>query len=107
MKNVKFIAYPLYYLFKIVAICYLATAFYTLINCTFQAPFFEKLENNRFAINFPFSSTHFLLGSEFSIECVAEMVLCIALYGAFFYALCGVFKAFMQEKLFTHIGSKI
>ena len=106
MRSVKIISSVLYYLFKFVAIGYLATAFYTLINCIFQAPFFEKLESNRFAVNFPFSSKHFLLGSEFTTEYVAEMVLGITLYGVFFFVLSGVFNAFKQEKLFTHFGIK-
>ncbi len=106
MKSVKIIASVLYYLFKILALGYLVTALYTLINCSFQAPFFEKLENNRFAVNFPFSSKHFLLGSEFTTQYVSEMVLGIALYGAFFCVLSDVFNAFKQEKLFTHFGIK-
>lgn len=104
MRSVKIISTLLYYLFKFVAIGYIVTAIYTLINCLFQAPFFEKIDNNRFAINFPFSSKHFLLGSEFTFEYVAEMVLGITLYGVFFYFLSGVFNAFKQEKLFTHFG---
>jgi hypothetical protein len=106
MKNVKIIASALYYLFRVIAYGYLASALYTLINCTFKAPFFEKLENNRFAVNFPFSSKHFLLGTEFTIGYVAEMVIGLALYGVFFYVLSGVFNAFKQEKLFTHFGIK-
>lgn len=106
MRSVKIISSVLYYLFKFVAIGYLATAFYTLVNCIFQAPFFEKIENNRFAINFPFSSKHFLLGSEFTTEYVAEMVLGITLYGVFFLVLSGVFNAFKQQKMFTHFGIK-
>lgn len=104
MKSVKIIASVLYYVFKIIAFGYLITAFYTFVNCIFEAPFFEKLENNRFAINYPFSSKHFLLGSEFSTEYISEMVIGIGLYGVFFYLLSGVFNAFRQEKLFTHFG---
>lgn len=106
MKNIKIIASVLHYVFIIVAFGYIITALYALLNCAFEAPFFEKLANNRFAINFPFSTKHFLLGSEFSIKYVAEMVLGIALYGIFFYVLSGVFNAFMQQKLFTHHGIK-
>lgn len=106
MKTVKSVATLLYYIFRIIAIGYIVTAIYTLINCVFEAPFFEKLENNRFAINYPFTSHHFLLGSEFSPEYVTEMVLGIALYGVFFFVLSGVFNAFKQDKLFTHFGIK-
>lgn len=106
MKAVKTISSILYYVVKIIAFGYLIAAFFTLINCVFEAPFFEKLENNRFAINYPFTTKHFLLGSEFNTVYVAEMVLGIALYGVFFYVLSGVFNAFRQEKLFTYSGIK-
>lgn len=106
MKLVKITASVFYYLVRVIAIGYLVTAFYTLIICTLKGPFFEKLENNRFAINFPFTSKHFLLGSEFTIKYVAEMVFGIALYGVFFYLLSGVFNAFKQKRLFTHFGIK-
>ncbi|MBK9734100.1 MAG: DUF2975 domain-containing protein [Saprospiraceae bacterium] len=106
MKSIKIISSILYYAVKIIAIGYLSTAVYILINCLFEGPFFEKLENNRFAINFPFTSKHFLLGSEYTTAYVAEMVLGIALYGFFFYLLSGVFNAFKQKKLFTDFGIK-
>ncbi|NHM07606.1 DUF2975 domain-containing protein [Flavobacterium sp. CYK-4] len=104
MKSVKLTSSFLYYLVSIIAYGYLITAIYTLINCTFEGPFFEKLPNNRFAINYPFTSEHFLLGSEFTTNYVAEMVLGIALYGIFFFVLSGVFNAFRQKKLFTLFG---
>lgn len=106
MKFVKTISSILYFIVKIISFGYLLTAFYVLINCAFKAPFFEILENNRFAVNFPFTTKHFLLGSEYTFEYVSEMVLGIGLYGAFFYVLSGVFNAFRQEKLFTHFGIK-
>ena len=70
MKSVKRIATFLDKIVKIVAIGYLITAIYTLTNCLFKGPFFETLEKNRFAINFPFTQVHFLLGSEYSFEYV-------------------------------------
>ena len=82
----------------------LITAIYTLLNCVFEGPFFEMLEQNRFAINFPFTNQHFLLGSEYSLRYVSEMVLGITLYGVFFWLLGNVFKAFKQERLFTKSG---
>jgi len=106
MKSVKIIASFLDKIVKIVAIGYLVTAFYTLLNCVFKGPFFEILEHNRFAINFPFSQTHFLLGSEYTFEYVAEMVIGIGLYGFFFWVLSNVFKTFKQERLFTPKGLK-
>lgn len=106
MKSIKIISSILYYAVKIIAIGYLTTAVYTLTNCIFEGPFFEKLEDNRFALNFPFTSKHFLLGSEFTVDYVTEMVLGIALYGVFFYVLSDVFNAFKQDKLFTNFGIK-
>jgi len=104
MKSVKRIATFLDKIVKIVAIGYLITAIYTLINCLFKGPFFETLEKNRFAINFPFTQVHFLQGSEYSFEYVAEMVIGIGLYGLFFWVLSNVFKTFKQERLFTQNG---
>ena len=106
MKLVRSISSVFFYVFKLIGIGYLATALYTLINCLFKGPFFEELEKNRFAINFPFSNRHFLLGTEYSVKYVAEMVLGIAVYGIFFLTLSGVFNAFRQKKLFTHVGIK-
>lgn len=104
MKSVKIIASILEKIVKIVALGYLLTAIYTLINCLFGGPFFEMLEQNRFAINFPFTKQHFLLGSEYTFAYVAEMVLGIGIYGLFFWVLGNVFKAFKQERLFTKKG---
>ena len=106
MKLVRIIAALLYVLARITAFFYLLTAIYTLINCVFEGPFFEKIENNRFAINFPFTSRHFLLGSEYTLAYVSEMVLGLTLYGLFFVVLSNVFKAFKQERLFTKEGLK-
>ncbi|MGB4771685.1 MAG: hypothetical protein WBP58_09505 [Chitinophagaceae bacterium] len=104
MRASKKISAFLYYSFLIVSGGYMATALYTLVNCVFRGPFFELLESNRFAINYPFSTKHFLLGSEYTIKYVAEMVLGLGLYGIFFFVLSGVFNAFRQEKLFTLFG---
>lgn len=106
MKLVRIIASFLFVLVRIVALFYLLTAIYALINCLFEGPFFEKMENNRFAINFPFTTQHFLLGSEYTLEYAAEMVLGLALYGFFFLLLSNVFKTFKQERLFTKEGLK-
>ncbi len=106
MKPVRIIASFLFVVGRITAFFYLLTAIYTLINCLFEGPFFEIMENNRFAINFPFTTQHFLLGSEYSWEYVAEMVLGLAVYGLFFLVLSNVFKTFKQERLFTKEGLK-
>ncbi|MGX7668459.1 DUF2975 domain-containing protein [Flavobacterium pedocola] len=106
MKVVRIIASFLYVLVRIAAFFYLLTAIYALINCVFEGPFFEKMENNRFAINLAFTNQHFLLGSEYTLAYVAEMVLGLALYGLFFWVLSNVFKTFKQERLFTREGLK-
>lgn len=104
MKSVKIIASILEKIVKLIALGYLLTALYTLINCSFRAPFFEILDSNRFAINFPFTKQHFLLGSQYTFAYVTEMVLGIGVYGLFFWVLGNVFKAFKQERLFTKNG---
>lgn len=106
MKLVRSLSAVFFYLFKFIGICYLATALYALINCLFRGPFFEIIENDRFAINYPFSTKHFLLGTEFTVSYVAELVSGIAIYGIFFLMLSGVFNAFRQKRLFTHVGIK-
>ena len=106
MKLVRVIASFLFVIVKIVAVFYLITAIYALVNCAFKGPFFEKMEQNRFAINFPFTKQHFLLGSEYTVAYVAEMVLGLSLYGLFFWVLSNVFKTFKQERLFTKEGLK-
>lgn len=106
MKLVRVIASFLFVIVRITAVFYLITAIYALINCVFAGPFFEIMEKNRFAINFPFSSRHFLLGSEYTVAYVAEMVLGLLLYGLFFWVLGSVFKTFKQERLFTNAGLK-
>ncbi|MES2810868.1 MAG: DUF2975 domain-containing protein [Bacteroidota bacterium] len=106
MKIVRIIASFLYVLTRIAAFFYSVTAIYALVNCLFEGPFFEKMENNRFAINFPFTEKHFLLGSVYTLEYVAEMVLGLGLYGLFFFVLSNVFKTFKQERLFTKSGLK-
>ena len=60
MKSVKIIASILEKVVKLVALGYILTAVYTFINCAFGGPFFELMENNRFAVNFPFTNQHFL-----------------------------------------------
>lgn len=106
MKVVRIIASFLYVVTKIVAFFYLLVAIYALINCVFEGPFFEIMEKNRYAINFPFTKQHFLLGSEYTVAYVSEMVLGLALYGLFFLVLSSVFKTFKQERLFTVDGLK-
>lgn len=106
MKVVRIIASFLYVLVRIASFFYLITALYALVTCVFQGPFFEKTELNRFAINFPFTEQHFLLGSEYTLAYVAEMVLGLALYGLFFWVLSNVFRTFKQERLFTKDGLK-
>lgn len=106
MKLVRIIASFLFVIARITSFFYLVTAIYALVNCVFEGPFFERIEINRFAINFPFTRQHFLLGSEYTLEYVSEMVLGLALYGVFFLVLSNVFNAFRQERLFTKNGLK-
>lgn len=104
MKTTRLISSFLYFVAIILAIGYISTSIYILISTMFKLPSFELIEKNRFAINFPFSSTHFLLGSEYSFQYISEMVLSIGFYGIFFYLLGKVFFTFKQEKLFTTTG---
>ncbi|MFK7114449.1 hypothetical protein V3468_08350 [Flavobacterium oreochromis] len=104
MKLVKIISHFLFYIVRIVAVGYLLTSLFVLVSTLFKLPNLQMLDAKRFAINFPFSDTHFLLGTEFTFNYVTEMVLGIGLYGLFFWVLSGVFSTFKQERLFTLQG---
>lgn len=104
MKLVRFISTILFYLARILAIGYLLTTLHLFISVVFKLSTFQLLENNRFAICYPFTDKKFLLGSEYTFSYVAEMVLTIGFYGLFFWLLSNVFQTFRQQPLFTKQG---
>lgn len=104
MKTTRFISSILYFVTFILAIGYVATSFYLLISTWFKLPSFKIIENNRFVIYYPFTEKPFLLGSEYTLQYVFEMILVIGFYGVFFLLLNKVFFTFKQEKLFTLHG---
>ncbi|VXA92303.1 conserved membrane hypothetical protein [Flavobacterium sp. 9AF] len=104
MKTIRLISTFLYLLTSILAIGYIATSVYVLISTWFKLPSLKRIENGRFAINYPFTQKAFLLGSEFSLQYISEMVIGIGFYGVFFLLLSHVFYTFKQERLFTLQG---
>lgn len=104
MKLVRFISTILFYLVRILAIGYLATTLHLFVSVVFKLSTFQLLENNRFAIYYPFTEKKFLLGSDYSFNYVTEMVLIIGFYGLFFWMLGSVFQTFRQKPLFTKQG---
>ncbi len=106
MKLVRVISTIGFYLTKIIAIGYIATAFHVLSSAVLKLSTFKLLENNRFAIYYPFTSKNFLLGSENTTVYIFEMVTLLLFYGIFFWLLGNVFKTFRQKKLFTLQGVK-
>jgi hypothetical protein len=106
MKLVRIIAAIGLYLTRIISIGYVITALYVLCSVILKLPSFRVLENKRFAIDYPFTSKHFLLGSENTATYIFEMIAVIIFYGVFFWLLSNVFKTFRQQKLFTTQGVK-
>ena len=104
MKTTRLISTVLYFVTSILAIGYITTSIYVLISTWFKLSSFKIIEDNRFAIYYPFTEKPFLLGSEYTFQYVLEMVVGIGLYGIFFFLLSKVFYTFKQEKLFTLQG---
>ncbi len=104
MKLVRFISAILFFLARILAIGYIVTTLHLLFSVVFKLPTFKILENNRFAIYYPFTEKKFLLGSDYSFNYITEMVLIIAFYGLFFWMLGSVFQTFRKQPLFTKQG---
>lgn len=104
MKLVRFISIFLFYMARILAIGYLLTTLHLFVSIVFKLSTFKMMENNRFAICYPFTDKKFLLGSDYNVIYVAEMVLTIGFYGLFFWLLSNVFQTFRQNPLFTKHG---
>lgn len=104
MKLVRIISAIAFYLTRIMAAVYLLTAIHLFISVVFKLPTLKLLENNRFAITYPFTAKNYLLGSAYTASYITEMILLIAFYSAFFWLLGNVFKTFRQKKLFTVQG---
>lgn len=106
MKLVRFISVIGFYIAKIAAVGYLTTALYVLLSVVLKLPSYQILEQNKFSINYPFSTKHFLNGSENTTTYIFEMLAVFFFYGIFFWLLGNVFKVFEQKKLFTANGVK-
>jgi len=104
MKLVRYISTVAFYLTRLIAAGYILTALYIILCVVFNLPTLQHLTDNRFAICYPFTSEHFLLGAEYTAAYIAEMVLLIFLYGVFFALLSNVFKSFRPQKIFTIQG---
>ncbi|MFT3908037.1 MAG: DUF2975 domain-containing protein [Ferruginibacter sp.] len=106
MKLVRHISTFAFFITRIIAVFYILTVLHLLVSVLFKLSTFKVLENNRFAITYPFTSKNFLLGSENSSVYIFEMVSVLFFYGIFFWLLGNVFKTFRQQKLFTEQGIK-
>ncbi|TCO21456.1 DUF2975 family protein [Pedobacter psychrotolerans] len=104
MKLVRHISTIAFYLTRVIAAGYILTALYIILCVAFNLSTLQHLPDNRFAICYPFTSQHFLLGSEYATAYIAEMVLLIFIYGVFFVLLSNVFKSFKPKKIFTLQG---
>ncbi|MDB5226363.1 MAG: hypothetical protein JWN78_556 [Bacteroidota bacterium] len=106
MTHLKFIARLLFYLSRAASWLYLLIGSYTfiVISALKVVPsaslYFQRLDNNRFFIFYPFTDIPFLTG-EFSNFYFGTLLLILFGYGIFLWLLSNVFYAFTQEKLFT------
>lgn len=104
MKQARPLATILFYFTRILALPYLATAVYSIITFAFNTSALHVTEDGnvkRFVIDYPFTNVRFLLGDEYSVFYITEMIAFIGLYGIFFWTLGNIFKTFRQEKIFT------
>lgn len=104
MKTTRIISAFLFYLVRIISLFYFATTLYIIIVTSLKTTALRILENNRFAVCYPFTNKNFILGSEYNLAYIIEMVVTLAFYSLFFFGLSNVFKAFKQTKLFTCKG---
>ncbi len=107
MQKVRLIASGLFYLSRLLAIPYLATALYCIICFLFPSVLVQPIEDGRrFVICYPFTQYRFLIGDDYRFYYIFEMITFIGLYGLFFWLLGNVFRTFRSQKLFTALGVK-
>lgn len=107
MQKIRITATTLFYLSRILAIPYLATAVYVIICFLFSTALVHPLDGGqRFGINYPFTQQRFLIGDDYGFAYITEMIAFIALYGLFFWLLGNVFRIFREQRLFTEAGVK-
>ena len=106
MRLVRIIAVAGFYLSRVVSVLYLATALFVLCSVVLKLPTYKVLDNDRFAIYYPFTTKNFLLGSYNTAIYIIEMITILLVYGIFFWLLGNVFKTFRQQRLFTAEGVK-
>jgi len=104
MKTTRIISVLLFYFVRIISFFYLATTIHIVLSTIFKLSSLKFLENNRFAVCYPFTEKHFILGSEYTFSYITEMITILTFYSIFFYLLSNVFKTFKQTKLFTYQG---
>jgi len=106
MRQVRLIASALFYITRLPAIAYLATALHAAIALVFNTSSLSIIDDGKyFVINYPFTQNRFLLG-DYDRFYIIEMISFLALYGIFFWLLGNIFKTYMEKKLFTPKGVK-
>ncbi|MCZ4223348.1 DUF2975 domain-containing protein [Pedobacter rhodius] len=104
MKLIRIISTFLFYIARVFSGGYILTALHVLLSVSLKLSTLEILKTGRFIIYYPFTNKRFLLGSSYTKNYIAEMILLITFYGTFFWLLSDVFKTFRQKKLFTIAG---
>jgi hypothetical protein len=104
MKRTRILAAVLFYLGRLVSICYLLSGTHALITLAFKTSDLRDVVGEKnYRINFPFTDQGFLL-IERRLDYIAEMIAFLLLYGLFFWLLANIFKTFREPKLFTPTG---
>jgi len=101
MGRVRIISAGLFFLTRVLAVPYLATAIYLIIVFAIKTPFLNIIEDGkRFEVLYPFTQTPYLLGYNNTFY-MLEMIAFIGLCGIFLWLLGNVFQTFREKKLFT------
>ncbi|NEU07701.1 DUF2975 domain-containing protein [Flavihumibacter sp. R14] len=104
MKTVKVVARILYIISLFAALFYIFTAVYAafvmVLHNLSGTALFNELESGQFTIDYPFTDTPFLIGSNTSLYLVMLVVI-FGGYGLFAVLLGRVLSVFKQDKLFT------
>jgi len=103
MIQARIVATALYYLTRILAIAYFATAASATISFLSGAALRYTTDDKYFEVLFPFTSQPFLRGDN-STWYIIEMVAFLFLYGLFFWLVGNIFKTFREKKLLTVKG---
>jgi len=103
MIQVRIVATALYYLTRLLAIAYFATAAHSAISFLSGAALRFTNDGKYFEVLLPFSTQPYLRGDN-NTWYIIEMIAFMGLYGLFFWLVGNIFKTFREKKLLTVKG---